>query len=90
MEYFNERDRGYHDREDLYVAGHFIVEAKEGDVIYFTAGLNEYKAKDIENSFNSLIKKESADTMETVLLQTARNMFVEKDGKSYMMAGYPW
>lgn len=90
IEYFNERDRGYHDREDLYVAGHFIVEAKEGDVIYFTAGLSESKAKDIESSFNSLIKKESADTMETVLLQTARNMFVEKDGRSYMMAGYPW
>ena len=90
IEYFNERDRGYHDREDLYVAGHFIVEAKEGEEIYFTAGLDECKTKDIETAFNFQIKKGSSDTMECVLQQTAKSMFVEKDGKSYMMAGYPW
>jgi len=90
LEYFNERDRGYHDREDLYVAGHFIVEAKEGEEIYFTAGLKDAKSKDIENAFNSNIKKDSTDSMINVLKQTAESMFVEKDGKSYMMAGYPW
>lgn len=90
LEYFNERDRGYHDREDLYVAGHFVVEAKEGEEFFFTAGLKDAKVKDIENAFNSQIKKESADSMTDVLKQTAENMFVEKNGKSYMMAGYPW
>ncbi len=90
IEYFNERDRGYHDREDLYVAGHFVVEAKEGEEIYFTAGLKDAKAKDIENTFNSQIKKENANSIEDVLKYTAESMFVEKDGKSYMMAGYPW
>ena len=83
LEYFNERDRGYHDREDLYVAGHFVVEAKEGEEIFFTAGLKDAKVKDIENAFNSQIKKESADSMTDVLKQTAENMFVEKNGKSY-------
>lgn len=90
LEYFNERDRGYHDREDLYVAGHFFVEAKEGEEIFFTAGLKDAKAKDIENAFNSQIKKDSANSMEEVLKQTAESMFVEIGGKSYMMAGYPW
>ena len=90
LEYFNERDRGYHDREDLYVAGHFVVEAKEGEEIYFTAGLKDAKIKDIENAFNSQIKNDSAITIEDALKQTAESMFVEKNGKSYMMAGYPW
>lgn len=90
LEYFNERDRGYHDREDLYVAGHFIVEAKEGEEIYFTAGIKESKLKDIESAFNSQIQKESADSIDEMLKRTAESMFVEKDGKSYMMAGYPW
>lgn len=90
LEYFNERDRGYHDREDLYVAGHFVVEAKEGEDIYFTAGLKDAKIKDIENAFNSQIKNDSAITIEDALKQTAESMFVEKNGKSYMMAGYPW
>lgn len=90
LEYFNERDRGYHDREDLYIAGHFMVEANEGEEFFFTAGLKDAKAKDIENAFNAQISKKSSDSMNETLKQTVESMFVENDGKSYMMAGYPW
>lgn len=90
LEYFNERDRGYHDREDLYVAGHFTVEAKEGEEIYFTAGLNEANPKVLEKTFNSQIKKDDTDSIYDILKQTVNGMFIKKDGKSYMLAGYPW
>ncbi|MDD4149840.1 MAG: amylo-alpha-1,6-glucosidase [Bacteroidales bacterium] len=91
VEYIEEQKRGYDFQEDLYVPGYFEMNIKKGDSIIFSAGLKEIKTSTIKTNFSSALKKRSSrETYIDCLKSSAQQFFYKRDGKTEIIAGFPW
>lgn len=91
IEYIKEQTRGYEYSEDLFVPGFFEVEAKQGDVIVFSASTREENPSGLKAKFTKTMSgKIPRDSFENCL-RNAAQQFVEKRGDSTLIiAGYHW
>jgi predicted glycogen debranching enzyme len=91
VEYPEEQKRGYDYSEDLFTPGFFEVEAKEGDVIIFSASTKEEKPAGLIQKFEKTVSSKIPRDSFINCLRNAAQQFVEKrGGKTHIIAGYPW
>jgi predicted glycogen debranching enzyme len=91
VEYTEEQKRGYDYSEDLFTPGFFEVEAKEGDVIVFSASTKEEKPSGFKIKFTKTVNGKIPRSNFTNCLKNAAQQFIEKrHGKTLIIAGYPW
>ncbi|MDO4715178.1 MAG: amylo-alpha-1,6-glucosidase [Bacteroidales bacterium] len=91
LDYPKERERGYHSSEDLYCPGYFEVSIKKGEQVVFTASLEEESMATIAREFEAeLSQTDKRGSFYDSLLAAAHQFKQEKDGESYILAGYPW
>jgi predicted glycogen debranching enzyme len=91
IEYPEEQKRGYDYSEDLFTPGFFELEAKEGDIIVFSASTKEEKPSGFKTKFSKTISGKIPRDSFINCLRNAAQQFVEKrGGKTLIIAGYPW
>jgi predicted glycogen debranching enzyme len=91
VEYPEEQKRGYDFAEDLFTPGFFEVDAKEGDVIVFSASTKEEKTSGLKQKFTKTVSGKTPRDSYVNCLKNAAHQFVEKrGGKTLIIAGYPW
>ena len=91
VEYPEEQKRGYDFSEDLFTPGFFEVEAKDGDVIVFSASTKEEKTSGLKQKFTKTVTGKTPRDSYINCLKNAAHQFVEKrGGKTLIIAGYPW
>jgi predicted glycogen debranching enzyme len=91
LEYQEEMERGYDYQEDLLVPGFFEVEIKKGESIVFCAGTTEVNPAGIKRSFTAEVKKRTPrDNFENCLINSAQQFIIKRDGKTWVVAGFPW
>lgn len=90
FEYEQEINRGYDGYEDLYNPGKLNVNINNRD-IYITIGLEEIDPAEIEKMFVAELEKhQSRSTFFNCLSNAAQQFIVQRNGKSEVIAGYPW
>lgn len=91
VEYPEEQKRGYDFSEDLFTPGFFEFEAKEGEVIIFSASTKEEKTSGLKNKFAKNVSGKTPRDSYVNCLKNAAQQFVEKrGGATHIIAGYPW
>lgn len=91
VEYPEEKKRGYDFSEDLFTPGFFEFEAKEGEVIIFSASTKEEKTSGLKNKFAKNVSGKTPRDSYVNCLKNAAQQFVEKrGGATHIIAGYPW
>jgi predicted glycogen debranching enzyme len=91
VEYPEEQKRGYDYSEDLFTPGFFEVDAKEGDVIVFSASTKEEKPSGFKAKFTKTVSSKVPRNSFVNCLRNAAQQFIEKrHGKTLIIAGYPW
>ena len=91
VEYREEKLRGYDHLEDLYVPGYFEFNLKKGESIILSAGTNEIGPKGLTRLFNSEKKKRIVrSNFKSILINAASQFIQKKDGKTEIIAGFPW
>ena len=91
MEYMREMERGYAYKEDLFVPGYFELVMKEGEVIIFSASTREAAVAGLRRKYNSELSKRIPRTsFYNCLVNSAQQFFVRKEGKTEIIAGFPW
>jgi predicted glycogen debranching enzyme len=91
VEYIIERERGYNYQEDLYVPGYFEFDIEKGESVIFSAGLTEADPKTRTNAFEKEIARRiPRNNFENCLKNSAGQFIRNRDGKTRIIAGYPW
>jgi predicted glycogen debranching enzyme len=91
IEYPEEQKRGYDYSEDLFTPGFFEIDAKEGDVIVFSASTKEEKTSRLKQKFTKTVSGKIPRDSFINCLRNAAQQFVEKrGGKTMIIAGYHW
>lgn len=91
VEYPREQARGYAYKEDLYMPGYFEVTIKKGESIIFSAGITEINPKNLKALFTRELKlRHQRDSFYNCLKISATSTIINRDGKEYILAGYPW
>lgn len=91
VEYPKEQERGYGMNEDLYVPGYFELNISRGESVVFSAGLSEVDTKTLaELAELEVNERTPRDNFYNNLVNSAHQFLVQRDGESYMLAGYPW
>jgi predicted glycogen debranching enzyme len=91
VEYTEEQKRGYDYSEDLFTPGFFEIEAKQGDVIVFSASTRNEKCSGFKSKFTKTVSGKIPRNNYVNCLKNAAQQFIEKrHGKTLIIAGYPW
>jgi predicted glycogen debranching enzyme len=91
IEYLEEQKRGYDFSEDLFTPGFFEMEAKEGDVIVFSASTKEEKVSGLKQKFTKTVSGKIPRSNFINCLKNAAQQFIEKrGGKTLIIAGFHW
>lgn len=91
IEYQKEQEMGYEYREDLYVPGYFEFNIKKGESVVFAAGLSELKTSQLKKIFDHEYEVHVPRTnFQSCLVNAAHQFHYEKNGETYIIAGYPW
>ncbi len=91
VEYPREQVRGYGYKEDLYMPGYFEFQIKKGESIIFSAGISPVKTNGLKALFTREQKlRTTRDSFFNCLKISATSNFIERNGKDYIIAGYPW
>lgn len=91
VEYPKEQERGYATNEDLYVPGYFEFNIRKGESVVFSAGLSEVDPKTLCELMESEVNDRTPrDSFYHNLVNSAHQFLVQRNGESYMLAGYPW
>ncbi|MBO4672913.1 MAG: glycogen debranching enzyme family protein [Bacteroidaceae bacterium] len=91
IEYQKEQELGYDYKEDLYVPGFFEFNIKKGESVVFSAGLSELKTSQLKKIFDHEIEVHVPRTsFQSCLVNAAHQFHYERDGETYIIAGYPW
>jgi len=91
IEYQKELTRGFEYLEDLFVPGYFEIALKKGDILVFSAGIEEAKPATLKSKFKT--EKDSRRERISFLssLDNAASQFVkEKSNGTDIIAGFPW
>ncbi|HCU19028.1 MAG: amylo-alpha-1,6-glucosidase [Bacteroidetes bacterium GWE2_41_25] len=91
IEYPEEQKRGYDYSEDLFTPGFFEFDAKEGDVIVFSASTKEEKTSGLKQKFTKTVSGKIPRSNFVNCLKNAAQQFIEKrGGNTVLIAGYHW
>jgi len=91
IEYQKEQELGYEYKEDLYVSGYFEFNIKKGESVVFSAGLNELGTSQLKKIFDHEMDVHVPRTsFYSCLINAAHQFHYERDGETYIIAGYPW
>ena len=91
IEYPKEQELGYEYKEDLYVPGYFEFDIKKGESVVFAAGLSELKTNQMKKIFDHEYEVHVPRTnFQSCLVNAAHQFHYERDGETYIIAGYPW
>jgi predicted glycogen debranching enzyme len=91
VEYTEEQKRGYDYSEDLFTPGFFELDARQGDVIVFSASTREEKPSGFKTKFTKTVTGKIPRNNFVNCLRNAAQQFIEKrQGKTLIVAGYPW
>ena len=91
IEYLREKERGYNYQEDQLVPGYFEVALSEGESIIFSAGLSEANQTNLQKKFAiEAEKKKPLRNMTDCLKYAAEQFVIKQEGKTEVVAGYPW
>ena len=91
IEYPKEQELGYEYKEDLYVPGYFEFDIKKGESVVFSAGLSELKTNQLKRIFDHEYEVHVPRTnFQSCLVNAAHQFHYERDGETYIIAGYPW
>lgn len=91
IEYQEEMERGYDYQEDLFVPGFFEVDIKKGESLVFCAGTTECKPASIKRAFTAEVSRRTPrDNFENCLKNSAEQFITRRDGKTWVVAGFPW
>lgn len=91
IEYQKEQELGYEYKEDLYVPGYFEFNIKKGESVVFAAGLSELKSTQLKKVFDYEYEVHVPRTnFQSCLVNAAHQFHYERDGETYIIAGYPW
>jgi predicted glycogen debranching enzyme len=91
IEYSEEQKRGYDYSEDLFTPGFFEVDAREGDVIVFSASTKTEKPSGLKAKFTRTVSGKTQRNSFKHCLETAAQQFIEKrNGQTLIIAGFPW
>ena len=89
--YSDEYRRGFDCREDLFVPGTFSLEMKKGDVVVFSASVNEINPKGLKRKFTDTLKKlGTIESYQDLLAHNAELFKVEKGNAERINAGFTW
>lgn len=90
VEYEEELNRGYEGVEDLYTPGSFTAEVKDKE-LFITIGTEPIKTENIAKLYTDDIKQHTSRSSFFNCLQNAADQFiVKRNGKTEVIAGYPW
>ena len=90
FEYEEEIKRGYEGHEDLLNPGKILVEINHKE-IYITLGTEPIAPDQIEKLFQSeLQKRTKRSSYFNCLVNAAEQFIVKRNGKTQIIAGYPW
>ncbi|MCR5361070.1 MAG: amylo-alpha-1,6-glucosidase [Bacteroidales bacterium] len=91
VEYPREQVRGYCYKEDLYMPGYFEVQIHKGESIIFSAGLSPVKPNSLKAMFTRGINlRQHRDSFFNCLKISATSNILTRNGKEYIIAGWPW
>ncbi|MCF8368710.1 MAG: amylo-alpha-1,6-glucosidase [Bacteroidales bacterium] len=91
IEYTKEKTRGYEYKEDLYTPGIFELPIEKGESIIFSAGLKDVGSKRLRSLFEKEIKNRiPRNNFINCLENAAEQFFVNRNGDTKLIAGYPW
>ncbi len=91
VEYIEEQKRGYDYSEDLFNPGFFEINAKEGDVIVFSASTKPEKTSGLKGKFTRTVNgKIHRDSYLNCLRNAAQQFIERRHGMTLLIAGYPW
>jgi predicted glycogen debranching enzyme len=91
VEYTEEQKRGYDYSEDIFTPGFFELEAKQGDVIVFSASTKPEKTSGLKTKFTKNVTGKIPRNNYVNCIRNAAQQFIEKrHGKTLIIAGYPW
>lgn len=91
IEYYKEQDRGYDYKEDLFTPGYFEMELKKGESVLFSASLHDEAPAGFGRKFAASLKTRVLRTDFFSCMQNAAQQFVvRREGKTDIIAGYPW
>ena len=91
IEYAKEQERGYDYKEDLFTPGYFEVDIKKGESVLFSASLSEESPAGFSKKYSTDLKKRILRNGFFPCLKNAAQQFiVRRDGKTEVIAGYPW
>ena len=90
VEYEEELNRGYEGVEDLFTPGSFTAEVKDKE-LFITIGTEPIKTENIAKLYKEDIKQHTSRSSFFNCLQNAADQFiVKRNGKTEVIAGYPW
>ena len=90
IEYPKEQERGLYYKEDLFVAGYFEFDMKTGESIVFAAGVEAMSPRSLKSAFaKELARIRQVDSFKQALVNASKQFFVERDGDTYILAGFP-
>ena len=91
FEYIREKLRGYNAVEDLYAPGFFDIDIKQGESIFFSAGLDEINPSRLGRLFASEVSSRTPrSSFEECMINSAQQFVVRRGDKTYLLAGFPW
>ena len=91
IEYVKDLERGVPYCEDLYVPGYFRVNIKKGESVIFSAGISEVSPRSLNKMYEKEIASRTCRTsFFNCLKNSAKQLYLKKDGREYMLSGYPW
>lgn len=93
--YWQEQARGYDACEDWFTPGRFRLPIRVGETVYMTAGVEAFgtqpAASDLATAFEEGRRQAlPADSMAHCLENAAADLIVQREGRTQIMAGYPW
>lgn len=91
VEYLKEIERGYEAHEDLFTPGYFELNLKKGENVIFSAGTTEADISKLKAIFNLEVRRRlSRSNFLNCLKNAAQQFIVHRDGKTQLIAGYPY
>ena len=91
FEYAEEAARGYPSHEDLLTPGYFEMPLAKGESVIFSSTLDESSPQELNAMFDQeLGKRSDKKDFFSCLRHSARQFLVRRNGKTEVIAGYPW
>ncbi|HMM11419.1 MAG TPA: amylo-alpha-1,6-glucosidase [Bacteroidales bacterium] len=91
VEYVKDAELGLPHTEDLFSPGFFEMPIRKGESIIVSAGLEPMPPAEMKRRYSVELKKRTPrDSYENCLRNASEQFIVKSEGKSSLLAGFPW